>query len=379
MRTWPPELDESQPPRSNAVRWPSLDLEHGEPAGDENLAFGRCARDQLHHGVAGADDRPDPTVGGQRGQHGTQRVGSFLDPRRVDDRRDAATCGGSDALRGLDRGCVRRRQDRVGLKPARAKHSPESKGRLPPARRQSMLDAALAGTGLGFRVADHQQPASWQRAGGETHEVGDRAKHCGKVWAPVALPGATMIRRGFEATGSGPRPGATRYGRCPAPGRSRSWGFQCRDSRVARSGAAALEWRRFVASTRSRRRTLAAALALVWVLGPALPAMACALTQALAAAALDAGTPDCHRSEPRNGTTAAPSHRTCCDDVATSCCLATLDVDGAVSTATLLDAPIVTLTSIVELSAPLACGFAPTVDAVAESPPRERAFRVLRL
>jgi hypothetical protein len=127
------------------------------------------------------------------------------------------------------------------------------------------------------------------------------------------------------------------------------------------------------------RRLLAALLAVGWVLGPALPSIACALANAAVAPAEHEIVPDCHRNG-ASETATTPSARDCCDDVTTSCCLSSLDVDGALAAVDVLSPPaLAILPATADLPSPTT--WRPVSNPVAPdaSPPSVPLFRVLRL
>lgn len=133
------------------------------------------------------------------------------------------------------------------------------------------------------------------------------------------------------------------------------------------------------------RRLLVAALTAAWVLAPAAPALACALAtgdDASMQASMQASKMDCHGGATKRATdeTERPVRHPCCSDAETSCCLRSLDVDGAVSTFVTLDMPSIALpmsAPVVTSSAALPAAFVPLLRPDA-SPPG-CPFRVLRL
>jgi hypothetical protein len=76
----------------------------------------------------------------------------------------------------------------------------------------------------------------------------------------------------------------------------------------------------------------------------------------------------------------APTHRDCCDDARTSCCLRALDVDGALTGVPSIDAHAMPVAETVVLALPPPSFSSPLIlaDARSHAPPGSH-FRVLRL
>lgn len=129
------------------------------------------------------------------------------------------------------------------------------------------------------------------------------------------------------------------------------------------------------------RRAVVFALTACWLLAPGLPALACTLT-AIEYAPVQASMPGCH-GEAAAGATREderPARHACCSDAETSCCLRSLDVEGAVSGFVTFDMPTMALPALVPLVAsvtPLPIAFTPVLRPDA-SPPG-CLFEVLRL
>lgn len=129
------------------------------------------------------------------------------------------------------------------------------------------------------------------------------------------------------------------------------------------------------------RRLAVAVLAAAWGMAPGFPAIACTLAT-VDEPVIEAAMPNCHHAEA--GESATSSRREtghpCCRDAETSCCLRSLDIDGAISALFSLEIPAIALPTPSPLLADVrmtAAVFppAPVPDA---SPPGSR-FRVLRL
>lgn len=138
--------------------------------------------------------------------------------------------------------------------------------------------------------------------------------------------------------------------------------------------------RKRISSTLGRRLAVIA-LTAAWGIAPGFPAMACTLATA-DEAVTEVAMPDCHHAEAGNSATSArrEAGHPCCRDAETSCCLRSLDIDGALSALFSLE------TSAFALPTPSpqmadtrmsATVFLP-VAALDTSPPGSR-FRVLRL
>lgn len=129
------------------------------------------------------------------------------------------------------------------------------------------------------------------------------------------------------------------------------------------------------------RRLAVLALTAAWGIAPGFPAIACTLTTA-DETVTEVKTPDCHHAEA--GESAASSRREaghpCCRDAETSCCLRSLDVDGAISALFSLETQAIALpTPSPQIAdARMAATVFLPVSALDTSPPGSR-FRVLRL
>ena len=133
---------------------------------------------------------------------------------------------------------------------------------------------------------------------------------------------------------------------------------------------------------RFTRKMLVVAFTVAWAAGPSFPSIVCALTLPSESSSNLIEMPDCHHASTEAASTdgSTTSRRACCEDVATSCCLRSLDVDGAVSGLLAIDS---TAAAIVVAELPTPASLPPSLsvlvsDTRVHSPPGNH-FRVLRL
>jgi hypothetical protein len=132
---------------------------------------------------------------------------------------------------------------------------------------------------------------------------------------------------------------------------------------------------------RFTRKMLVLAFTAAWAVAPAFPSMVCALTLPSIDRSVLAEKPDCHQASATAGAAGeSATHRACCADAATSCCLEALDVEGAVGGLLMLD---VSAASVEVFTLPHPASLSPSLplfgaETRAHSPP-ENLFRVLRL
>ena len=130
------------------------------------------------------------------------------------------------------------------------------------------------------------------------------------------------------------------------------------------------------------RKLWVLAFVTAWTVAPAFPSIVCAMTLPSAEQSALAETPDCHQAAKSSTAGGQPSrtHRGCCEDAATSCCLRALDVHGAVGSVLTLDS---SATAIVVAAPQPPASLPPSLPVVtsqarAHSPPGSY-FQVLRL